>query len=52
MSVLSANNKTTKFQLHLQFFCTCNIVKGWPYVPVYFKRYHCCWQCERKHLMT
>ena len=30
-------------------FCTCLIVKGWLWVPVYFKHYHCCWQCGRGH---
>jgi len=44
--LLSSNNNTAELQLHLQFFCTCHIVKNCPWVPVYFKHYHSCWQCE------
>lgn len=45
--LLSGNNVTTKFQLHLPFFCPCHIVKCWLWVPVCFKNYHCCWHCGR-----
>jgi len=23
------------------------LLKTWPWIPIYFKRYHCCWKCGR-----
>jgi len=43
-TVLILQNSSCVFAV----FCACHIVKSWPWVPVYFKHYHCYWQCGRE----
>jgi len=49
--LLSSNNNTTKFQLHLQFFAHVTLLMAGPGFQ-YFKHYHCCWQCGHRRKMA